>query len=60
MWTFLIGLFLFVGLAMAALYLGQAARRHFPKAYATFDRTLSVMELVFYLVVFFGLFYLTR
>jgi hypothetical protein len=60
MWTRSIGLFLFVILAMTAFGLGQVARRRFPRTYSTVDKVLSGIELVFMVVVFFGLFYFTR
>ncbi|OKO69654.1 hypothetical protein AC630_36275 [Bradyrhizobium sp. AS23.2] len=60
MWTFLIGLCLFVGLAMAALWLGQGARRRFPKAYTTVDKIVSSIDLLFIIAVFFVVFYMTR
>jgi hypothetical protein len=59
MWTFLGGCFLFVGLAMGALCLGQGARRRFPKIYAAFNQALFGVELLFIIAVFFGLFYMT-
>ena len=60
MWTKSIGLLLFVVLAISAFCLGQIARRRFPKTYTTIDKSLSGIELVFMIVVFFGLFYFTR
>ncbi|MCG2632091.1 hypothetical protein L6654_36330 [Bradyrhizobium sp. WYCCWR 13023] len=60
MWTKSIGLVLFVTLAMTAFCLGQVARRRFPRTYNTIDKALSGVELVFMVVVFFGLFYFAR
>ena len=60
MWTKSIGLLLFIILAMTAFWLGQVARRRFPRTYSTVDKALSGIELVFMVVVFVGLFYLTR
>jgi predicted Na+-dependent transporter len=60
MWTKSVGLFLFVVLAMTAFWLGQVARRRFPRTYGAVDKALSGIELVFMVVVFFGLFYFTR
>ena len=60
MWTFLIGLCIFVGLAAAALWLGQRARRRFPKAYVTVDKIVSNIDLLFIVAVFFAVFYMTR
>lgn len=60
MWTILTGLFLLVGLALSAFFVGQAARRRFPKTYTAVDKTLFGIEFIVILVVFFGLFYLAR
>ncbi len=60
MWTKSIGLVLLIALAMTAFWLGQIARRRFPRTYTTIDKALSSLELVFLAAVFFGLFYLTR
>lgn len=51
---------MFVTLAMAAFCLGQIVRRRFPRTYTTIDKALSAAELMFIVVVFFGLFYFTR
>jgi hypothetical protein len=57
MWTFLTGLCLFIGLAAAALWFGQRARRRFPKAYGAVDKIVSSIELLFIVAVFFVVFY---
>lgn len=59
MWTFLTGSFIFVGLAVSAFWLGQKARRRFPKTYASVDRILSSIDLIL-IAVFFALLYMTR
>jgi hypothetical protein len=60
MWTVLPGLVLLVGLVLAAVFLGQAARRRFPRSYAAVDKAISSLELVFIIVVFLGALYFTR
>jgi hypothetical protein len=46
-----LGFFLFVGLILAALLLGQAARRSFPKSYATVDRVFRSIELLYSVLI---------
>ncbi|MCS3759349.1 hypothetical protein ML401_17510 [Bradyrhizobium sp. 62B] len=60
MWTKSIGLVLFVTLAGTAFYVGQIARRRFPRTYTTIDKALSSLELILLAAVLFGLFYFTR
>ena len=58
--TVLIGFFELVGLILAALLLGQGARRYFPRSYATVDGILSSIELLCLVLVVLGLLYSMR
>jgi hypothetical protein len=46
-----------VGIFLGAVVLGQAARRRFPKSYATINRTIQGMELLFYALIAFVILY---
>ena len=52
-----LGFVLLVGLIMGAVVLGQTARRRFPKSYATVNRTIQGMELLFYALIAFMMLY---
>jgi predicted Na+-dependent transporter len=60
MWTVLMGSFVFVGLVLAALLLGQGARRHFPRSYAAVDSILSNIELLCLVLIVLALLYSAR
>jgi hypothetical protein len=51
------GLFLFVGFVLAALVLGQTARRSFPKSYATVNRIFLGIELLYSVLIAFAVLY---
>jgi hypothetical protein len=59
MWTQLIGLCLFVGLAGTAFFLGRAAKRGFPKIYSIVDKFLYGIDLIL-IVGFLAVLYFAR
>ena len=49
-----------VGICLGAVVLGQTARRRFPKGYATINRTIQGMELLFYALIAFVILYFEK
>lgn len=59
--TRVLGFVLLAALILGAVTLGQTARRRFPKSYATVNRIIQGMELLFYaLIAFVMLYYSNR